>query len=229
MRPLFLASCSPRGPVPRVHILRASSELKTWMAGTSPAMTVIVAGRRENCFGAGRNVSRWQLGGLRRIVEEPLAPNLVAAPFLQRDFVEPAGLAGMIGKLEYPVNRDMVALDDRGHAGRGHAFDPLQHRALMRYQHVAADPWQGGVLLHAGVLGVEALDRAGMIAGDDGGDEFIETGARWHGTSGNQMLGPGISSTACSFARRLANDANDSTARPSSTGGNTTMFTIDQP
>src|SRR5918999_588507 len=155
MRPLFLASCSPRGPVPRVHILRASSELKTWMAGTSPAMTVIVAGRRENCFGAGRNVSRWQLGGLRRIVEEPLAPNLVAAPFLQRDFVEPAGLAGMIGKLEHPVDR-------------------------------------------------------GMIAGDDGGDEFIETGARRHGTSGNYTLGSGIWSTACNFARRLANDANDS-------------------
>ncbi len=103
----------------------------------------------------------------------------------------------------------------------------------MRHQDVAADPRRGGVLLHAGVLGVEALDGAGMIAGDDGSNELIETGARRHGASSNQIedqiLGPGISPAACNLARRFANDANDSTARPSSTGGNTTMLTIDQP
>ena len=48
----------------------------------------------------------------------------------------------------------------------------------MRHQNIAADPRRGGILLHAGVLGVIALDRAGMIAGDDGGNELIETGAR---------------------------------------------------
>src|SRR6266511_3248036 len=103
----------------------------------------------------------------------------------------------------------------------------------MRHQEIAADPRRGRVFLHAGVLGVEAFDRPGMIAGDDGYNEFIETGACRHGASSkqieNQILGSGIWLTACSFARRLANDANDSTARPSSTGGNTTMFTIDQP
>src|SRR4029079_1903773 len=56
--------------------------------------------RRPNCqqMSSGRQ--------LRRIVEEPLAKNLVAAPFLQRDFVEPRRLAGMIGKLEHPVDGD---------------------------------------------------------------------------------------------------------------------------
>ena len=103
----------------------------------------------------------------------------------------------------------------------------------MRHQDVAADPWRDRVLLHAGVLGVETLDRPGMVAGDDGSNELIETGARRHGASSNriedQILGSGISLTACSFARRFANDANDRIARPSSTGGNTTIFTIDQP
>src|SRR5882757_9286464 len=33
---------------------------------------------------------------------------------------------------------------------------------------------RGGVLLHAGVLGVIALDGAGMVAGDDGRNELIE-------------------------------------------------------
>jgi hypothetical protein len=52
-------------------------------------------------FDGHRTVSRWQLGGrLRRVIEEPLAPNLIAAPFLQRDLVESSGLAGMIDELE---------------------------------------------------------------------------------------------------------------------------------
>jgi len=50
---------------------------------------------------------------------------------------------------------------------------------------IAADPRCGRVLLHAGVLGVEAFDGAGMIAGDDGSNELIETGARRHGASSN--------------------------------------------
>src|SRR5215207_10189129 len=136
--------------------------------------------KKGHQFDGRRTVSRWQLPRLRRIVEEPLAKHTVAAPFLQRDFVEPAGLAGMIDELEYPVYRDAIALDHRGHAGRRHALHAFQHRALMRDQDVAADARRRGILLHAGVLGVEALDRAGMIAGDDGRNELIETGARGH-------------------------------------------------
>src|ERR1700760_2031395 len=49
----------------------------------------------------------------RGIVEEALAIDLVAAPFLQRDLVEPARLAGLVGHLEIPVNGDAVALDGR--------------------------------------------------------------------------------------------------------------------
>jgi hypothetical protein len=34
----------------------------------------------------------------------------------------------------------------------------------MRHQDVAADPRRSCIFLHAGVLGVETLDRSGMIA-----------------------------------------------------------------
>src|SRR4051794_25737474 len=148
-------------------------------------MTTSVTDRNANCFGADRTVSRCQLRRLRRIVEEPLAKNLVAAPFLQRDFVEPCRLAGMKDELEHPIDGDTVALDHRGHAGRGHALDALQYRALMRHENVAADPRRRGILLHAGIFRVIALDRAGMIAGDDGRNELIETGTRRHGPSSN--------------------------------------------
>jgi len=121
------------------------------------------------------------------------------------------------------VARRMIAFAS---ACVGHLHGGLGIAGVMAA--LAAAP-EGGVLFHCHT----GKDRTGMIAGDDGGNEFIETGARRHGASSNQiedqMPGPGISLTACNFARRLANDANDRTARPSSTGGNTTMFTIDQP
>ena len=44
-----------------------------------------------------------------------------------------------------------------------------------------------------------------------------------------QIPGSGNSGNACAFARRLAHEASISTASPSSTGGNTTMLTADQP
>jgi hypothetical protein len=50
----------------------------------------------------------------------------------------------------------------------------------MRDQDVAADARRCGVLLHAGILGVIAFDGAGVIAGYDGGNEFMETGTRRH-------------------------------------------------
>src|SRR5439155_4436973 len=134
-----------------------------------------------------RTVSRWQLYRLRRVVEKSFAKHPVAAPFLQCDLVESPRLPGMVDKLEHPVDGDAITLDDRGDANRPHALHTFQHGALMRHQDVAADPRCGCVLLHPGVLGVEALDRAGMVAGDNGSNELIKTGARRHGASSNQI------------------------------------------
>ena len=77
----------------------------------------------------------------------------------------------------------------------------------------------------------------GVIAGFDDGDELIETGARRHessffrqnGEACDQILGSGNSETRCDAARRFAKEATASTASPSTTGGNTTMLTADQP
>ena len=79
------------GLVPGIHVLLLTA--KTWMAGTSPAMTITTSRARSEI----RRPKCQQMATrrrLRRIVEEPLAKHLVAAPFLQRDFVEPARLAG---------------------------------------------------------------------------------------------------------------------------------------
>src|SRR5258708_34372865 len=153
-------------------------------AGFCPAMTMVVSSSRRQMLRRGTNCQQMSAIRLwlRRIVEKPLAENPVAAPFLQRNFIEPSGFTGMIDKFEHPVDRDTVALDHRGNANRDHTLCARQRGALMRHQHVAADPGRGGVLLHAGVLGIIALDRAAMIAGNDGRNEFIETGARRHGT-----------------------------------------------
>jgi hypothetical protein len=139
----------------------------------------------------------------------------------------------MKDELEHPVDRDAVALDDRSHASRSDALRPLERCALMRHEDVTAYPRRGGIFLHAGIFGVIALDGAGVIAGYDNRNELVRRARDGMGPPklGNnyQMLRSGISSTACSLRRRLANDANDRIARPSSTGGNTTMFTADQP
>src|ERR1700751_4243096 len=115
-----------------------------------------------------------------RIVEEALAENPVAAPFLQGNLVETTGLAVLVGQLKIPVNGNTVAFERRGNADGYDLGHALQHRALMRHKAIAADAGRSGILLHAGVLGVIALDRAGMIAGDDSGDELVEAGARRH-------------------------------------------------
>jgi len=48
---------------------------------------------------------------------------------------------------------------------------------------IAPDARWRRILLHAGILGIVALDGAGMIAGFNDGNELIETGARRHATS----------------------------------------------
>src|SRR4051812_113595 len=98
---------------------------RTWMPGTRPGMTTIIEiaraklRRRPNC-------QQMSSGLFRRLVEEPLAENAVPAPFLQRHFVDPPCLAGMINEVENPVNRNAVAFEDRRHAGRDHTLCPLQ-------------------------------------------------------------------------------------------------------
>src|ERR1700704_3556069 len=138
----------------------------------------------------------------RRIIEKTLAKNPVAAPLLQCDLVDPKRFAGFVRQLENPVNRDAVAFDHRRHRFGIDMRHPGQYAALVRDQEVAADAGRRGVLLHAGILGVIALDGAGMIAGFNGGDEFIETGARRHRTSkypANSRSNPWIGK----FGRRL--------------------------
>src|ERR1019366_641647 len=117
---------------------------------------------------------------LGRIVEEALAEYPVAAPFLQTHLVEPAHLAGFVGQFEIPVDGDVVALDDRRYRLGINVRHPRQDTALVGDQHVAADARRRQVLLHAGILGVIVLDRAGMVAGFDDRNELIETGSRWH-------------------------------------------------
>src|ERR1019366_390528 len=168
-----------------------------------------------------------------RIIEETLAENLVAAPFLQAHLVDPKHLAGFVGQLENPVNGDVVALDHRRHRLGIDMRHARQNAALAGDQQVAAAARRACVLLHAGILGVIALDGAGMIASLDDGDKLIETGSRRHETSNasvaDQILGSENSDTACDLRRRLANDARVRTASPSSTGGYTTRLTADQP
>src|ERR1035437_5387091 len=161
-----------------------------------------------------------------RIIEKTLAKNLVAAPFLQAHLVDPEHLAGFIGQLESPVNGDAVALDHRRHRLGIDMRHARQNAALAGDQQVAAAARRACVLLHAGILGVIALDGAGMIACLNNGDELIESGSRRHETSNaslpDQILGCGNSDTACGLRRRLATAARVRTASPSTTGGYTT-------
>src|ERR1700738_1191175 len=111
---------------------------------------------------------------------------------------------------------------------------PRQHAALVGDQQVAADTRRRGILLHAGILGVIALDGAGVIAGFNDGDEFFETGARRHEISNasgaiDQILGSGNLETPAPPPPRWAKEAPASPASPSTTGGTPTMLTADQP
>src|SRR4051794_20071627 len=168
--------------------------------------------------------------GFRRtgIVKEPLAKNLIVAPLLHGDLVDAVYPARKAGQLEYPVDRDPVALD---HRGRRFGIDlgcPRENAALMRNQPVAADPRRRGVLLHAGVFGVIALDGVGMVAALDDGNELHREGLATASKS-PQMLGSGNSSTGCSLRRRFANEAKVSTASPNATGGDNTRMTPHPP
>src|ERR1700730_11379702 len=68
-----------------------------------------------------------------RIVEEALAEDLVAAPFLQAHLVEPAHLAGFVGQFENPVNGDVIAFDHRGERLGINMRHSRQHTPLGGY------------------------------------------------------------------------------------------------
>src|SRR6266478_6259318 len=142
-----------------------------------------------------RSPSRLRPG---RIIEKTLAKNLVAAPILQADLVDPVHLAGFIRELENPVNGCAVAFDYRGNRLGVDIAHARQNAALMGDQRLAADPRRRRVLLHAGILGVIALDGAGVIAGFNDGDKLIQAFSRWHQTSSAQFP---IALKTCSIVR----------------------------
>src|ERR1700694_3187302 len=153
------------------------------MPGASPGTTTPISGSPgaklrppPKCHGPSSLRSR-------RIIEKTLAKDLVAAPFLQRDLVDPVHLAGFIRQLENPVNGDAVAFDHRGHRLGIDMRHARKDAALVRDQNVATDARRGCVLLHAGIFGVIALDGAGMITGLDDSDKFIQAFSRRHETS----------------------------------------------
>src|ERR1700730_7075258 len=128
------------------------------------SLSKCAAGRTTSCLRPG-----W-------IVEETLAKNLVAAPLLPCDLVDAAHLAGLVRELENPVNGNVIAFNHRGHRLGIHMRHARQHATLVGDQQAAVRLWRGGVFLQAGIFGVIALDRAGMIAGFDDSDKLIETG-----------------------------------------------------
>src|SRR5260370_11289444 len=118
-----------------------------------------------------------------RIIEKTLAKNLVAAPLLQARLVDLVHFAGFVRQLENPVNGDVVAFNQRGERLGIDMRHARQHAALVGDQHVAADTRGCRIFLHAGILGVIALDGAGVIAGLNNGYKLIQAFSRWHRTS----------------------------------------------
>src|SRR5450756_955881 len=116
---------------------------KTWMPGTRPGMTTEFVATSRSARAMLRPPPKCQqlASGLQpgRIVEEPLAEYLVAAPFLQSDLVKPAHLAGFFRQFENPVNCDMVAFDRGRHRLGIDMRHPRQRGALVGDQHIAAD------------------------------------------------------------------------------------------
>src|SRR6266446_5672046 len=123
-----------------------------------------------------RSPSRLRPG---RIIEKTLAKNLVAAPFLEAHLVDPVHLAGFIRQLENPVNGDVVAFDYRRDRLGVDMAHTRQNAAFMGDQQAPPDPRRRRILLHAGILSVIALDGAGVVAGLDNGDKFIQSLSRW--------------------------------------------------
>ena len=58
-----------------------------------------------------------------------------------------------------------------------------QNAAFMGDQQAPPDPRRRRILLHAGILGVIALDGAGVVTGLNDGDELIQAFSRRHKTS----------------------------------------------
>src|SRR6476659_9619024 len=111
------------------------------MPGTRPGMTITKyqIGKRDASTAA--EVSTWRRSAFRprRIIEKPLAKDLVAAPFLQAYLVDPVHLARFIPQLEDPVNGHVVAFDHRGDRLGIDMAHACQNAALMGDQRVAAD------------------------------------------------------------------------------------------
>src|SRR5712675_298665 len=115
------------GPVPGIHVFLAIGCQRRGWPGHRRAEATPSFGRL--CPAMTTEISRLAIAMLRPmpkhaivksnhdfgwIVEEALAEDLLATPFLQAHFVEPAHLAGSVGQFENPVNRDLVAFDHRG-------------------------------------------------------------------------------------------------------------------
>src|ERR1700722_6108160 len=175
------------------------------MPGTRPGMTITINSSASAMLRPPAKCQQMSLGlRPRQIVEEPLAQDPVAAPFLQAYLVNPEHLAGFIGQLENPVNGDAVALDHRRHRLGIDVRHPRQHAALMRDQQVAADARRTRILLHAGILMVIALDGAGVIAGLHHCDKFIQAFSRRHSSSRVQSALPSREAVKCSVRESRA-------------------------
>src|SRR6476661_7420053 len=135
------------------------------MPGTRPGITITTSRLASIMLRPASKYSPPSRLGFRRIIEKTLAKNPVAAPFLQAHLVDPVHLAGFIRQLENPVNGDAVAFDHGGHRLGIDMRHARKHAALVRDQQVAANARRAGVLLHAGIFSVVALDGAGVIAG----------------------------------------------------------------
>ena len=115
--------------------------------------TTMLAGGGATIIRAAPNCLSRARSGFRpgRIVKESLAENPVAAPFLQRDLVDPMNLAGTAGQLENPVNGNPIAFDHRRHRLRINVATCAQEwpRSCATSP---SRPTRGGarVLLHAG-------------------------------------------------------------------------------
>src|SRR5512132_4424283 len=152
-------------------------QVKTWMPGTRPGTTITkyqICKRNASTWAEVSTLAWWSGFRPRRIIEKTLAKNLVAAPLLQAHLVDPVHLAGFIRQFEDPVKGDAVTFNHRGERLGIDMAHARQNATFVGDQQVAPDPRGCRILLHAGIPSVIALDGAGMIAGLDNRDKFIQ-------------------------------------------------------
>src|ERR1700722_16867929 len=129
------------------------------MPGTRPGMTITINSSASAMLRPPAKCQQMSLGlRPRRIVEEPLAKDPVAAPFLQAHLVNAEHLAGFIDQLENPVKGDAVALDHRRDPLGIDVRHPLRLAGPSRCEKVTTLGRLARFLLHAGSLMVIALD-----------------------------------------------------------------------